>query len=379
MIYLDNAATTYPKPETVWNAVDYCQRNYAVNVGRGSYPTAMYAAECVEETRKLLAAMVKASRPDNVVLTPSATIAANEIILGLPWDNYKTVYVSPFEHNAIARPLQSACTRFGMEMKTLPFNGISQEWDEDETIRLFELDPPDYIFINHVSNVTGAILPVDKIAEKAKEYGAIVIVDASQSMGLIEYNLQKQKIDYLIFAGHKNLYASWGIGGFIANNTVIRPALYGGTGSDSLNLSMSDSFPIGYEPGSPNIIAISSLKASLTWLNDIGIQSVFNKKKQLMKMLIDGISNEKVHLYLPAKAENHTSVVSFNVDDYEPNEVGMILGNDYDIAVRTGYHCAPFVHKLLDTEKTSGTVRASIGFFNTEEDINALIQAIAEL
>ena len=379
MIYLDNAATTYPKPVAVWDAVDYCQRNYAVNVGRGSYPTALYAAECVEETRTLLAAMVKASCPDNVVLTSSATIAANEIIFGLPWDSYKTVYVSPFEHNAIARPLQAICDRFGIEMKMIPFDGVSQAWDEDETTRLFELDPPDYVFINHVSNVTGAILPLDGMTEKAKEYGAIVIVDASQSMGLLEYNLQKQMIDYLIFAGHKNLYASWGIGGFIANNTVIRPALYGGTGSDSLNLSMSDSFPIGYEPGSPNTIAISSLKASLTWLNEIGIQSIFNKKKQLMKMLVDGISNEKVQLYLPADTAKHTSVISFNVDDYEPNEVGMILGNDYDIAVRTGYHCAPFVHRLIDTEKISGTVRASIGFFNTEEDIKALIQALAEL
>ena len=379
MIYLDNAATTFPKPNQVLYAVDYCQRNYAVNVGRGSYSLASYAASIVEETRILMAELVNAKKPSDVVFTPSATIAANEIIMGLPWDQFKTVYVTPFEHNAIARPLNRISKKYGIDIKTIPFNAPAQDWDEEGTKLLFEKNPPDYVFINHVSNVTGVILPIREIANLAKEKGACVIVDAAQSLGLIEIDIQKDKIDYLIFAGHKNLYSSWGIGGFIANNNIIDPVLCGGTGSDSLNLSMASDFPHGYEPGSPNIIAISSLQASLKWLKSVGINTIATKKEQLMQRLISKLETPKVRMYLPGNMNQHTSVLSFNIRDYEPNEVGFILSQDYDIAVRTGYHCAPFIHKFLDTERLMGTVRVSVGYFNTEEDVDTLACAIADL
>ncbi len=379
MIYLDNAATTFPKPGQVLDAVDYCQRNYAINVGRSSYPLANYAAEIVGETRNLLSAMVNAVDPDRVVFTASATIAANEVIMGLPWDEFKTIYVSPFEHNAIARPLSRMCKLHGIEIKSLPFDSKTQQWDQEETDRLFAIDPPDYIFINHISNVTGLILPIDSISQKAKKYGACVVVDASQSLGLVNIDIQKTNIDYLIFAGHKNLYASWGVGGFVSNSDILVPVISGGTGSDSLSLTMSDKSPIGFEPGSPNIIAISSLNASLNWLNSIGINNIADKKRKLMEQLIDGLNSAKITMYLPSDCKAHTSVLSFNMEGYTTTEIGTILAEDYDIAVRTGFHCAPLVHKLLDTEKTMGTVRISIGFFNSEEDIAAVTKAIEEI
>lgn len=379
MIYLDNAATTFPKPDVVINAVEYCQRNFAVNVGRGTYSLASKAMKVVDETRMLLASMVGISNPDRVVLTPSATIAANEIIMGLPWDHYKTVYVSPFEHNAIARPLNKICVDYGIKLKMLPFDNQTQLWNQTETKKLFELDPPDYVFLNHVSNVTGVVVPVSDIAALSKEYGACVIVDASQSMGLINIDMTKSHIDYMIFAGHKNLYASWGVGGFIACSSVIHPAICGGTGSDSLNLSMTDAYPIGYEAGSPNIIAIASLNASLKWIMSIGVSVIADRKKKLMENLVSGLSRNNVILYLPADLSQHTSVISLNVNGYEPNEVGTILGEEYDIAVRTGFHCAPFVHSLIGTEACLGTVRISLSYFNTEEDINKVVKAISEL
>lgn len=379
MIYLDNAATTFPKPEQVLDAVDYCQRNYAVNVGRGFYPLANYAEEIVYETRVLLSNMINTADSDRVVFTASATIAANEVIMGLPWDEFKTIYISPFEHNAIARPLNRICELYGIKVKFLPFDSKTQQWDQEETERLFEFDPPDYIFINHISNVTGLILPIDSISRKAKEYGACVVVDASQSVGLVNIDMQKTNIDYLIFAGHKNLYASWGVGGFVSNSDIIVPILSGGTGSDSLNLAMSNKLPIGFEPGSPNIIAIASLNASLKWLNSIGMDNIADKKRKIMKQLIDSLNSKKITMYLPSDCEAHTSVLSLNVKGYKAAEIGTILAEDYGIAVRTGYHCAPFVHKLLDTEKTMGTVRISIGFFNTEDDIDAVTKAITEV
>jgi len=379
MIYLDNAATSFPKPQSVLDAVDYAQRNFAINVGRGSYPLANYAASIVDETKGLLARMVNARSTSSIIFTASATIAANEIILGLPWDKYKTIYLSPFEHNAIARPLNKQCELYNLKMHLLPFSSDTQEWDSEATKLLFEQNPPDYVFISHVSNVTGLILPVTEIAKLAKEYNAVVIVDASQSLGLLTLDMQRDLIDYLIFAGHKSLYASWGIGGFVSNNNILTPVICGGTGSDSLNLSMGDRLPGCFEAGSPNTIAIASLNASLKWISEVKPEAIVQKKDRLMSLLLSSLKKDGIELYLPVNKSTHTSILSLNVDDYEPSEVGVLLGEDYDIAVRTGYHCAPFVHDLIKTKERMGTVRISIGFFNTEDDMKTVANAINSL
>ena len=216
MIYLDNAATSFPKPEIVYQRVDYVQRTLAVNVGRGSYKVANDAMKIVDETRYLMAKLVGVDNSNNVVLTPSATIAANEIIYGLEWSQYKNVYVTPFEHNAIARPLQIIKEQYGVNIIQLPFHPVSQRFDDEKTEILFSKHSPDYVFINYVSNVTGLITPVKTISSLAKKHNAEVIVDGSQAVGLIDINLERDGIDYLIFAGHKTLYAFWGIGGFVS-------------------------------------------------------------------------------------------------------------------------------------------------------------------
>lgn len=382
MIYLDNAATSFPKPDCVYTTVDYVQRNSAVNVGRGGYQAAADAMKVVEETRLLMAELLNVQNPNNIVFSPSATIAANQIIWGLEWDKFKVVYVSPFEHNAIARPLEMIKQKYGCTILMLPFDGDTQKLDYDQLEQDFALNPPDYVFINHVSNVTGAVLPIDIVTRLAKDYDATVIVDGSQSVGLIEYDLHKTPIDYLIFAGHKNLYASWGIGGFVKNSTSthhIIPAFAGGTGSDSLNLSMGDTYPGSFEFGSPNIIAIASLSASLKWLKQHGIYKISEKKKYLTNRLIEGLKSIPAVLYLPSDGVEHTSVISFNVADYEPAEVGTILSSDFDIAVRTGFHCAPFIHDLIKTKERLGTIRVSVGYFNTEQDIDYLLKALRSL
>lgn len=285
MIYLDNAATTFPKPNEVLDYVDWVQRNIAVNVGRGSYSVAKEAMSIVEEGKAELASFVRANSMHDVFFLPSATIAANQIIMGLEWDNLKNVYVTPFEHNAIMRPLEMIRAKYGVNIFEIPFDPVTQELDEEEMLRAFSLNNPDYVFVNQISNVTGTIVPVDSISFAAKKYNALITVDGSQSVGLERIDLQSLGIDYLIFAGHKNLYASWGIGGFIRNSDYqLRPVLAGGTGSDSLNLTMS-----GFEMGSPNIIAIASLKKSLEWLEQIGIDTIADHKQRLMNMLIDGL------------------------------------------------------------------------------------------
>ena len=380
MIYFDNAATTFPKPEPVYKAVDFAMRNLAVNIGRGSFNVATEAMGIVDETRGLLAALTGITKPQHVIFTPSATIAANEIILGLDWDEFKTVYVSPFEHNAIIRPLHRVCERYGIEMIVLPYDPITNSINLEKTEISFSAKKPDYVFLNHVSNVTGIISPVETVCALAKEYEAICVVDGSQSLGLVEINLNKANIDYLIFAGHKNLYSIFGVGGFICKDKpAISPALYGGTGSNSLDMSMGDVVPVKFEPASPNIIAIASLNASLKWINEITIPCIQARKKALSERLIQGLQTIGCKVYVPSNLENHTSVVSFNVNDYFPNEVGDILNHDYDIAVRTGYHCAPYIHSVIGSIDQKGTVRASLSYFNSEEDVDRLVSAISEL
>ena len=380
MIYLDNAATTFPKPECVYDKVNTIQRTIAVNVGRGGYSVASEAMHIVDETRVLMATFVGAVSPECVVFTPSATIAANEIIYGLEWDSYKNVYITPFEHNAIARPLNTISERYGVKVRLLPFDSQTQSIDMVALEQTFALNPPDYVFINHVSNVTGAIIPIRTIAEKAKEYSSVVIVDGSQSIGILPLNLKETDIDFLIFSFFLNLYSSWGIGGFITNtNYKIHPVLAGGTGSDSLNLKMSNTYPNGFELGSPNIIAIASLNESLKWLNKVGINCIEEKKNSLTQKLKCGLLEAGATVYLPSGDAKHTSVVSFNIPGYEPNEVGSILNEDFDIAVRAGFHCAPYIHELIGTLDTHGTVRVSVGYFNTEADIDALIAAVTDI
>ena len=380
MIYLDNAATTFPKPECVYDRVNTIQRTIAVNVGRGGYSAASEAMRIVDETRLLLASFVGAASPDCVVFTPSATLAANEIIYGLEWDSYKNVYVTPFEHNAIARPLNTVSERYGVNVRLLPFDPQTQAVDMAALEQAFAMNPPDYVFLNHVSNVTGAVVPIKEIAEKAKEYASVVIVDGSQSVGILPINLKGTDIDFLIFAGHKSLYSSWGVGGFLANTSYkLRPVLAGGTGSDSLNLKMADAYPDGFELGSPNIIAIASLDTSLKWLDQVGINSIEEKKTSLTQKLTYGLLEAGATVHLPSGNAKHTSVVSFNIPGYEPNEVGTILSEDFDIAVRTGFHCAPYIHKWIGTLDTHGTVRVSVGYFNTEADIDALIAAVTDI
>lgn len=377
MIYLDNAATTFPKPEEVYQAVDYSQRKIAVNVGRGSYKVASEAMQIVDETRYLMASLLGVDNPNNVVFTPSATIAANQVIMGLEWDEYKIVYITPFEHNALARPLHLMQEKYNFQIVILPFDSQTQEFDRDEAALLFSQNPPDYVFVNHISNVTGAILPIEIISKLAKQYAATVVVDASQSAGLESINMTKASVDYLVFAGHKNLYASWGIGGFVSTlHSPLSTVLAGGTGSDSLNLKMAREYPIGFEVGSANIVAIASLNASLKWIRTTSVSAISEKKSELMEYLVKGLKSVGAKLYLPT---HHTSVLSFNIEGYSANNIGTILSEEFDIAVRTGYHCAPYIHDLIGSHKYEGTVRVSIGYFNTKEDIDILLDGIRSL
>lgn len=375
MIYFDNAATTFPKPDCVWDAVDQFQRSAAVNVGRGGYALAQDASDLVESARRKLAKLVKASSTEEIFFSHSASISANQIILSLPWDAHKVVYLSPFEHNAVARPVEKMRKKFGFRVEILPFHKETQIPDFEKIRLMFAKYPPDYLFLNHMSNVTGAILPIQTIAEEGKKYAACVIVDGSQSLGLLDVDLSQSSLDFLLFAGHKNLCSSFGVGGFVKNSDFpLDNLLTGGTGSDSLNLKMPEEGWSRYEFGSPNSTAIAGLDVALSWLESTDISNIRQKKRNLMENLLLGMEKLPVQCYIP---ENWSySILSFTHDEYNPQELGMILDQDFQIAVRTGYHCAPYIHDLLETRETQGTIRVSLGFWNTEEEIDRFLQAL---
>nr|WP_302595616.1 aminotransferase class V-fold PLP-dependent enzyme [uncultured Cellulosilyticum sp.] len=381
MIYLDNAATTFPKSERVYDAMDWFNRNQCVNAGRGGYRLAREATKLIDETKESLLSLLNLPLNRQVIFTPSATIALNQIIFGLEWNQLKNIYVTPFEHNAIMRPLHKIASTYDIKIRIIPFNKATWEIDVDQMQKDFAINNPDYIFMSHMSNVTGYILPCEKVLDASAQYSPTTVIDCSQSLGTVPIKKEILDADFLVFAGHKSLYGPMGIGGFISKEKIsLEPVILGGTGTESLNLEMPKAGASRYEAASYNIQAIAGLNESIRWIREEGITNIYKHKKVLTEMLINVLrEKEEIKLYLPDDLEKHCNIVSFNLSDWKSEDLGIVLDEDFNIAVRTGYHCSPLVHDFLDTKNLLGTVRVSVGYFNNNEDIDKLIQAIQEL
>ena len=378
MIYLDNAATTFPKPEEVYQAMDYANRNLAFNAGRGGYAAAHSATLLIDETKELLLKLVSAPVGSSVVFTPSITIALNEIIQGVDIHEGDNIYVSPYEHNAVARVCELVAKTKHANILQMPLIKDTLEIDIELLKYQFSNKHPKLVCATHVSNVTGYILPVNEIFAESKKYSAINVVDTAQSLGLIDINSTNIGADFIAFAGHKTLYGPLGIGGFIVVGDApkLSVVLAGGTGSNSLNLNMPEEVPARYEYSSMNIVSISGLNAALKVLNVNKANQHEHKLTGFAMNLLKGIDD--IVLYEPPY-EKHIGVISFNVDSFTSEDIGVILDQDYDIAVRTGYHCAPYIHRYLNDEKYLGTVRIGIGQYSTTETIESLLSAIEEI
>lgn len=380
MIYLDNAATTGQKPTAVYNAINEAMMNLSVNAGRGSYTSARKATAIIDECRNRVLQLANIHSDYHVYFSPSATVALNQLIQGLACDPYSTIYVSPFEHNAVMRPVYALTQKTGCNYAVLPFDRATWQFDVEKAESMFLSRKPSFVLISMVSNTTGFILPVSTIVELAHKHGAKVIVDCAQAFGAIATDYRMLDADAYVFAGHKTLYGPFGIAGIILSDRwQIEPSLYGGTGSDSLNLRMPAPIDGGYEPGSPNIPAICGLNSALQWLEATGVSSIAAHEQALLQRLVNGLSNHlRIQMYQPPQTQ-HSGILAFNVQDYQSHDVGEILDDEFDIAVRTGYQCAPLVHNWLGTKSFGGIVRASVSYFNSESDIGSLIQAINSL
>lgn len=377
MIYLDNGATTFPKPECVYEATDHFARTGAVNAGRGAYHAAREATEMIKQVKAELISLCDAREQAEIVFTHSVTIALNEIIGGYSWDKNSVVYVTPYEHNAVLRPLELLKQRVGITVIELPLKD-DLSIDLEKTEEMFKQNKPDFVCVTAVSNVTGYILPAREIFLMAKEYGAFTLYDASQAMGLIRITFGQLFADAIAFAGHKTLYAPFGIAGFlIKENAPIQPFITGGNGTKSLSLEMPPYLPDRLESSSLNTVAIAGLQASLKWLKTIQPLKI---EQELTDYMIDKLKEiPQIILYTAPDRAKQSGVISLNMEGLKANETAAILDHDYDIAVRAGHHCAALIHRHLNDAPYDGTVRVSLSVFTTKEEIDALVKALSSI
>lgn len=377
MIYLDNAATTFPKPERVYTALETANRELSFNAGRGSYKAARAASAIIDDTKNRLLSLFHATGYTDIVFTPSVTHALNQVLNGLDLTGNSVIYVSPYEHNAVARTVYQLSVNSGASVKMLPLTKDLQI-DLEKAKYQFSINSPSVVILNALSNVTGYILPVAEIFLMAKEYGAITVLDAAQAAGLIDLDMPALNADVLCFAGHKTLMGPFGIGGFLIKHGItLKKVLTGGTGSASLTLDMPEEAPGRYEASSTNVVAIAGLNASLKGLDINEHRKTLRELTEYLLEALNGIPS--VNLMGTFDTDKTLGIVSFVVEGYQSDEVGIILDDEYDIAVRTGYHCAPYIHDYLGDKPYHGTIRIGIGQFNTKEDIDALISAIKSL
>ncbi len=374
MIYLDNAATTSPKPQRVIKAVYNALANLSANPGRSGHTPSQSAAEAVYTVRTKAAEMFNAPSAESVIFTPNCTAAVNYVLKGLlrPGDQ---VLTSSFEHNAVVRPL-TALKSYGID-----FNVFEVDPDDEEvTFRNFTRSVKErvrMVVCTHASNVTGTTLPIKQIGQFCRQHGILFAVDAAQSAGVLSIDINDMCIDYLCVAPHKGLYAPMGTGMLIVANTPPSAIMEGGTGTNSIDLNQPTELPEKFESGTVNLPGIAGIGAGIDFVNEKGIENIRRHELSLIKLAFNRLAHTKgVTLYCN-RWDNKAPLISFNVKGINSVEVANQL-NRREIAVRAGLHCAPFTHKRLGTIDT-GTVRLAPSVFTKEADILKATEHIAKM
>ena len=377
MAYFDNAATTYPKPECVYAFMDEFYRNHGGSAGRGSYALAASAKNVIEETRGLLCGLLHAPAKQ-VIFTPSATIALNMIIQGVIEKGAKTVYISPFEHNAVTRVLHHFEEIGQITVLDLPVSA-DLKYDLERTRYLFDEKKPDLVIMSHASNVIGLISPVEEVFSLAKGYGATTLVDMAQTAGLVDLNVGLETIDFAVFAGHKTLLGPTGISGFIMKSEYdLPPVLFGGTGYESANQNMPRSLPERYEMGTLNIAGVAGLSAALKWIKENSVVELFReeeKRRQQLLQLLEGYDFLRIVANVPER--RFVGIVSILMDGISSDSAGSVFA-ERGISVRTGLQCSPKAHRFLGTFP-AGTVRFSVNSLTTDQDFEELEEALDDI
>jgi cysteine desulfurase/selenocysteine lyase len=376
MIYFDNAATSWPKPPGVAQAMVHYLDQVGANPGRSGHRLSIEAGRIVYRTREAVASLFDAPDPLRVVFTANVTEALNLALLGLlrPGDH---VVTSSMEHNSMMRPLRALEQR-GVALTVVPCTrqGMLDLADVEAAIR------PDtrMIALNHASNVVGTLLPVAQVGRVARDHNVWLLVDAAQTAGAYPVDVQADRIDLLAFTGHKSLYGPMGTGGLVIGERVdvaeLEPLKRGGTGSHSEHEAQPTFLPDLCESGTPNAVGLAGLRAGLQWLQERGIDSVRAHEAALTQQLIDGLrAIPGVTVYGPLDAGQQVAAVSFTIEGLETSQIGLILDEEHGIMCRVGLHCAPAAHKTIGAFP-HGTVRLGLGATNTAEEVDEVLAAV---
>ncbi|CDA09989.1 aminotransferase class V-fold PLP-dependent enzyme [Intestinibacter bartlettii] len=376
-IYLDNAATSFPKPKEVATAVYDFMVNNGTSSGRGSYKKAMQSDYIVYECRKLIGKLFNFDNPKKVVFTSNVTDSLNIAMRGILKEN-DHVITSSLEHNAVWRCLKTLERDINIKIDTVECSkdGITNSQD----IKKYIKKDTALIVFTQASNVLGTIQPIREIGAIAREHNIPFLVDSAQSAGAMKIDVKEDNIDILAFTGHKSLLGPMGTGGLIINTDIdIKPLKAGGTGGDSAYEYQPDYYPNHLETGTSNVSGIEGLREAIKFLNKEGIENIHNKEKELTKYALEKLETVKdIEIYGPKDCEKMLSVISFNIKYKRPEDVGSILDQKYDIMLRAGLHCAPTAHSVIGT-KDRGTLRIGLGYFNKKEDIDKLVEALNNL
>jgi cysteine desulfurase/selenocysteine lyase len=379
MIYLDNAATSWPKPPEVLEAIRAAMEQAGGNPGRSGHRSSIQAARVIFSCRENLASFFNLADPLRVIFTPNATYAINMVLKGFlkPGDS---VITSTMEHNAVMRPLRYL-EQMGIKVKTATC-AADGTLDENLLNELFDSTTRLMVF-THASNVTGSILPVEQIASVAHLHGVKVLVDAAQSAGVLTIDMQKSGIDFLAFTGHKELLGPTGSGGLLIHPCVdisaLSPLVEGGTGSRSESEYQPEYLPDKYEAGTANLIGVAGLEAGLKFVQQMGLESIRAHALKMKSLLLEGLSViPHVKVYGPKDPSTSVAIVSFTIAGQSVSDIGFKLDEDFGVLTRVGLHCAPAAHRAIGSFP-EGTVRLSPGLFTTLEDIQKTLSAIQEV
>ncbi|TDX53233.1 aminotransferase class V-fold PLP-dependent enzyme [Orenia marismortui] len=377
MIYFDNAATTFKKPNRVYEAVLDTLKNKAGNPSRGGHKAALDASRVIFDARRRLAKFFNVPSSKEIIFTKNATEANNLILKGLI-EEEDHVITTDLEHNSIYRPLNRLKKERGIDVSTIDTSQSIDNFLKD--IETAINDQTKLIVMTHASNVTGAILATEEVGQIAKENNIIFAVDAAQTAGVLDIDVQTMNIDFLSFTGHKGLLAPQGVGGLYINSEIeFAPLLEGGTGGSSKEKLNPNILPDKYESGTLNTPAIAGLKAGIEFLEKEGLDRIYNHELELLNRLTSGLLEMKEVKILDTKAKkNKVAVISFIVSGIKSATIGNLLDKNYDIAVRTGLHCAPLAHQSIGTYDV-GTVRVSFSYFNTIEEVDIFLKALKDI
>lgn len=377
-LYFDNAATTWPKPQEMLDAMIRYQETVGGSPGRSAHRLSIEAARIVYDTREAVAELFGIDDPLRIVFTKNATEGLNTAIQGLlkPGDHCIT---SGMEHNSVMRPLRAMEAK-GVDVSVIPCrdDGTLEPSDVEAAIR----PRTKLIVLIHASNIIGTLMPVRKVGAIAKRHGIPLLVDAAQTAGAIPIDVGAMNIDLLAFTGHKSLFGPQGTGGLYIREGLdeqIPPLMMGGTGSRSEFEEQPNFMPDKYESGTPNAIGLAGLGAGIGFLRTVGIDAIREKETALTKAFLEGAGTLKgIHLYGPPEMRKRTSVVSFNIEGMSPSEAAMHLDENYRILCRPGLHCAPLAHRTVGTFP-QGTLRFSFGYYNTLGQIQKALKALEKI